>query len=55
MREVLASFIVREEPGHHFVLIEGGDGSADVYLDEDGMMANHITGEDPWQLLVEHA
>jgi hypothetical protein len=42
-----------EEPAHHFVLVECGDGSADVYLERDNMMANHITGEDPWELLVK--
>ena len=55
MRGVLAPFIVREEPEHHFVLIEFGDGSADVDLDENDMMANHIAGEEPWDLLVEGA
>jgi hypothetical protein len=36
-------------------LIEHGDGTADVYLDDDGMMANHIAGDGPWDLLVEGA
>ena len=52
MLEVLRSFIAREEPEHHFLLIERGDGSADVYLDDDDMMANHVSGSDPWELLV---
>ena len=56
MRRILEPFIVREEPDHRFVLVEYGDGSADVYLgDGGGMMANHISGERPWDLLVEGA
>jgi hypothetical protein len=54
MRQVLDRFIVREEPEHSFLLVEYGDGSADIYLDGDNMMANHITGE-TWELLVEGA
>jgi hypothetical protein len=55
MRQVLGPFIARKEPEHSFLLVEYGDGSADVYLDADGMMANHITGQKPWELLVEGA
>ena len=55
MREVLQPFIVREEPEHHFALVEYGDGSADVYLDGDRMLANHISGDQPWDLLVDGA
>ena len=55
MLEVLRPFIAREEPEHHFLLIECGDGSADVYLDGDGMMANHVSGIDPWELLLRWA
>jgi hypothetical protein len=55
MRQVLQPFIVREEPEHHFALVEFGDGTADVYLDGDGMMANHISGQQPSDLLVEGA
>jgi hypothetical protein len=55
MREVLAPYIKRSEPEHDFVVVEIGDGSADVYLDEDDMMANHISGRDPWDLLVQGA
>jgi hypothetical protein len=55
MRATLAPYIAREEPEHHFALVEYGDGSADVYLDGDNMMANHITGNEPWHLLVEGA
>lgn len=32
-----------------------GDGAADVYLHDGGMMANHISGRDPWHLLVQGA
>ncbi|MDP9904802.1 hypothetical protein [Arthrobacter bambusae] len=55
MREVLAPFIVREEPDSRCLLIEYGDGTADVYLADDGMMANHISGEQPWELVVKGA
>lgn len=55
MRQVLQPFVVREEPEHHFALIEYGDGSADVYLDGDDMMVNHVSGDSPWDLLVEGA
>lgn len=55
MRQVLQPFIVREEPEEGFAQLEYGDGSADVYLDDDGMMANHISGDQPWELLVRGA
>ena len=55
MRRVLAPFIVREEPEHHFVVIQFGDGTADVYLDDDHMMVNHVIGLQPWDLLVDAA
>jgi len=32
-----------------------GDGEADIYLRDGGMMANHISGHDPWDLLVQGA
>jgi hypothetical protein len=35
--------------------IRYGDGEADVYLSDDGMLANHVTGRDPWSLLVRGA
>jgi hypothetical protein len=51
-REILAPFVVREEPEHSYVRIEFGDG-ADIYLDGDDMMANHISafslGISSWQ------
>lgn len=55
MREVLRRYVEREEPEHHFLEVHYGDGTADVYLDDDDMMANHISGEAPWGLLVEGA
>ncbi|WP_422934220.1 hypothetical protein [Sinomonas sp. P47F7] len=56
MRQVLQPYIVREDGDQRFALIECGDGSADVYLGgRDGMMANHISGEQPWDLLVQGA
>lgn len=55
MRAVLAPYIKREEPEHGFLMVEIGDGSADLYLDDDDMMANHISGRDPWDPLVQGA
>lgn len=55
MREVVAGFIVCEEPEHSFVRVEYGDGSADIHLSPDSMMANHVTGSEPWDLLVRGA
>lgn len=55
MREVLAPYIVREEPENSFTLVEYGDGTADVYLSNDAMKADHITGIRPWDLLVRGA
>jgi len=55
MRQVLAPFIVSGNPGQQFVHVEYGDGSAEVYLNDDDMMAHHISGTSPWDLLVEGA
>ncbi|WP_418607433.1 hypothetical protein [Georgenia sp. SUBG003] len=55
MRQVLEPFIVREEPELDFARLEYGDGSADVYLGGDGMMANRVAGDLPWELLVQGA
>lgn len=55
MRHVLEPFVSQAESDGEFFAVEYGDGSADVYLSADHMMANHIVGEDPWQLLVEGA
>ena len=55
MRRVLEPFIVSEKREHRFARIELGDGGADVYLDGDDMMANHVTGLQAWDLLVQGA
>ena len=53
MRSILAPHIVEE---HGTLLrIRVGDGEADIYLSDDGMMANHISGRDPWDPLVRGA
>ncbi|RNI19855.1 hypothetical protein [Flexivirga caeni] len=38
-----------------FLHVTFGDGTADVYLHDDGMLANHVSGGDPWELLVRGA
>jgi hypothetical protein len=53
MREVLAPHI--SEHSETFLRVGVGDGEADIYLSNDGMMANHISGRDPWDLLVQGA
>lgn len=53
MRKVLAPH-VKERRGS-FLHVRIGDGEADIYLTGDGMMANHISGRDPWDLLVKGA
>lgn len=55
MRAVLRPHITREEPEQKFARVEIGTGSADVYLDDDSMLANRISGEEPWDLLVQGA
>jgi hypothetical protein len=50
MREVLAPHISEEY--ELFFRVRVGDGEADIYLHDGGMMANHIEGRDPWDLLV---
>lgn len=55
MRQVLQSFITSEQPEHHFLLLECADGTADVYLHGDDMMANQVSGEEAWDLLVRGA
>ena len=46
----MLAHVVRVE--EWFVEVRIGDGTADIYLDDDGMMANHISGVDPWDLLL---
>ena len=53
MREVLAPHVSEED--RTFLRVRVGDGEADIYLREGGMMANHISGHDPWDLLVQGA
>ncbi|UQX89263.1 hypothetical protein M6D93_04480 [Jatrophihabitans telluris] len=53
MLAVLAPHIAERRGA--FLRIEIGDGAADIYLSDDGMMANHISGTDPWDLLVTGA
>lgn len=53
MRAILSPHVDRQE--HSFLHISYGDGEADVYLGDDGMMANHITGREPWDLLLRGA
>lgn len=55
MREVLLPYLVAEKPAHDYLLVSHGDGEAHVHLSSDSMMANHITGEKPWDILVEGA
>ena len=53
MREVLAPHVSEEY--EHFFRVRVGDGEGDIYLHDGGMMANHIEGRDPWDLLVQGA
>jgi hypothetical protein len=55
MRRVLQPYLEREEPQHKFALVSVDGDTADVYLDQDGMLANHISGDRPWDLLVRGA
>lgn len=48
MRRILAPQIVEEDGT--FLRVRFGDGEADIYLRDDGMMASHISGRDPWDL-----
>lgn len=53
MREVLAPHVTKKSGS--FVHVRVGDGEADIYLGDDGMMANHVSGQDPLDLLVKGA
>ena len=54
MREVLAPHIAVRRGS--FLHVQVGDGEADIYFEDDaGMMANHISGRDPWDLLLKGA
>ena len=45
---------ISEEDGR-FIRVRVGDGQADIYLHDGGMMVSHIEGRDPWDLLVQGA
>jgi hypothetical protein len=53
MRQVLAPPVTKRSGSSLRVRV--GDGEADLYLDDDGMMANHSSGRDPWDLLLRGA
>jgi hypothetical protein len=54
MRAVLAPYVAEERGS--FLRVRVGDGEADIYFDhDDGMMANRISGRDPWDLLFRGA
>jgi len=53
MRDALAPHVITSTGST--LHIRYGDGAADIFISEDGMMANHISGRDPWQLLVTGA
>lgn len=54
MREILAPHVAERRGS--FLRVQVGDGEADIYFDDDdGMMANHISGRDPWDLLLRGA
>ncbi len=55
MRQVLAPYTVNAESNGNYLSVACGDGTADVYLSDGHMMANHVTGDGVWQLLVEGA
>lgn len=55
MRRIMQLHITHEEPKYGFLTVEIGDGGADVYLRDSGMMANHLTGTDVVDLLVRGA
>ena len=53
MRELLAPHITNEN--WPFLLVRVGDGEAALMLFEPRMMVTHISGRDPWDLLVRGA
>lgn len=55
MREIVRPHVTSDEPANGYVAIAYGDGTADLYLSGDSLMANRIDGEDPWDLLVTGA
>lgn len=55
MRAVLEPWVVHRAEELEFLQVEVGDGVADVYVSDDSMLSNHVTGTDPWDLLVRGA
>lgn len=53
MAEVLAPQVTHSDGDLR--RIQFGDGGADINLSDDGMLAKHISGRDPWELLVRGA
>lgn len=53
MAETLRPHVTRVEGPFRHVRV--GDGGADVYLNNDSMIANHVEGHDVWDLLVRGA
>ena len=53
MRDVLLPHAI--ETKGSFLRLRVGDGEADIHLSDDGMIANHVTGRDSWDLLVRGA
>lgn len=53
MRQALMPHVIEQQGS--FLRLRVGDGEADVYLREDGMMANHISGQAPWHVLLSGA
>lgn len=50
VREVVSPYVIAEDEWS--LTVRMGDGEADLYLSHDSMMANHISGSNPWHLLV---
>lgn len=55
VRAALDPYIVGEETEHGYLEIGVGDGRADIYLGAESMMANHVSGSEPWDVLVRAA
>lgn len=55
MRKALGPYVVGEEPEQDYLSLRVGDGTADVYLYAADMLANNVTGRDPWEILVRGA
>lgn len=53
MHALLSPHITEREGS--LLRVRVGDGEADIYLSDDGMMANHISGQELWDLLARGA